>query len=127
MLLVNAEARPSPIHGLGLFAVEPITKGTVVTQWRAGVDYMMEERDWLLLPVELREFLAEFTWRTWKGDYYGSTDAGRFTNHSATPNLTFETMTRASYAARDISAGEELTEDYSEFDAAFDTYKDTLR
>lgn len=127
MILVKAEVRPSPIHGLGLFALEPIAKNTVVSQWRSGVDFVLSDRDWHLLPTELREFLIEFAWRDWKGNYYGSSGISRYTNHSSTPNLTYDALTRASCANRAIAAGEELTENYSEFDSLFAQYESELR
>lgn len=126
MLLVKTEVRPSSIHGLGLFAQEWIATGTPVSRWMAKHDYMLTRDEWWALPDRLREFLYDFVWYGLKGKVYGTVDNGRFTNHSAKPNLRWDARTKTMSAARDIAAGEELTENYAEFDKGFDEYKAEL-
>lgn len=127
MILVKVVVRPSRIHGLGVFAVEPIPAGTPISRWTPGVDYVLTEDRWQALPETLRGFLAEFCWLGRDGRHYGSVDDGRFMNHSATPNVSYDPATEGSYANRDIVMGEELTENYGEFDKLFYTYEDELR
>ena len=126
LLLRHIEVRPSPIHGLGIFTTEPIKKGTSVSGWKAGFDFVLTSTEWLELPHLLRDFLYTFCWRGENGRWYGSSDNARFTNHSKTPNLKWDERSRTSIAARDIAAGEELTEDYQEFDDAFSEYADEV-
>jgi SET domain-containing protein len=58
-------------------------------------------------------------------------DNDRFTNHSYTPNrhciIEEQTGEVIEIAACDIKKGEELTNDYREIDANFDSYADELR
>lgn len=122
MLLVKAEARRSPIHGLGLFASEPIKKGTPVARWTEGHDMRMTPAEWAALPARVREWLYIHWWTREDGNWYGTCDDGRFTNHSKSPNMLWDDDTKTSIAARDIAAGEELTEDYGDFDASFPEY-----
>lgn len=119
MILVPAEARPSPIHGLGCFALEDVRAGTVVARWTMERDYVLTPKEWLTLPYRLRLFLEPFVWIGEDGWTHGTSDVGRFTNHSTTPNLRYERGC-GMIAARDISVGEEFTEDYGEYDASFD-------
>jgi len=116
MILVRAEARPSEIHGLGLFASEDIAAGTPVARWTDGRDYRLTTSAFEQLPLELRKFLWIYVWTGPDGLIYGTADAGRFTNSSKTPNLRWDQETLTSYALFDIAAGTELTEDYDEFD-----------
>lgn len=127
ILYPHVEVRRSPIHGLGIFATKPIAKGEAVTGWRADKDFSLGEGMWLLLPPNLRAYLYTFCWKG-KSDnrWYGSHDGARYTNHSTTPNLTYVEAARTSYAARDIAADEELTENYEEFDAVFNEYATEL-
>jgi SET domain-containing protein len=126
MLLVRAEVRPSPIHGLGVFAAEPVAAGTPVSGWHAAKDFKLTPREWDALPKNLRNYLYTFMWIGPDACWYGSHDGARFTNHSETPNLRWDETTRVSVAARDIAAGEEFTENYEEFDHAFEDYAEEL-
>lgn len=126
MLLVKAEARRSPIHGLGCFALQPIKKGTHIARWTEGHDMRLTPAEWSALPTRLQEFLY-IHWWTRDDGWYGTFDEGRFTNHSKTPNMLWDDATKTSYAARDIEVGEELTEDYENFDGEFAAYETELR
>jgi len=116
MLLVKCEARPSAIHGLGLFAAEDIRAGTAVASWTEGVDYRLTVDEFKALPSELKKFLWIYVWTWIDGNIYGTADEGRFTNRSSDPNMRWDDETRTSHALYDIAAGDELTEDYDEFD-----------
>jgi SET domain-containing protein len=122
----HVEVRRSSIHGLGIFATKPIGKGEPVTGWRAEKDFVLTEAEWAALPENLRKYLHTFCWRSHDGRQYGSHDDSRFTNHSTVPTLIYVEADCTSYAARDIVADEELTEDYEAFDAAFDEYDKEL-
>lgn len=124
MLLVKTQVRPSSIQGVGLFAVEPIKKGTIVYQFRSEIDVQMTDAQVMCLPDCAREFVKTYAWKTevW---WTLCGDNARFINHSSMPNLV-NGEGNTSVAARDIEADEELTEDYSSFDDDFSTYAKKL-
>lgn len=119
MLLVRTYIAPSPIHGIGLFAAQPIAKGTTV--WRLDKEF-----DRVFSPAALdvcdptyKEFILRYGY---KSKYTGSIvlclDNGRFMNHSDRP-----TLLEVPYlddgldiAAEDLGIGCELTADYSKWD-----------
>ena len=127
MLHVRTFLAPSSIHGLGLFAAEPIEKGRLVFRFDTAFGFACSEAQFLTLPSDARRFLLKYGWRR-DGSWFCDIDDSRFTNHSATPNLlvTPENVITA-HAARDIRAEEELTEDYSTFDPDFHLYASSLR
>lgn len=128
MLYVKTTVGPSLIQGLGLFAVEPIASGTLIFRWNDTFGWSCSEAEHAVLPAEAKAFLWRYGWRGVKGRWLLDVDDSRFVNHSLTPNML---VTRddgiTSRAARDIAAGEELTEDYSTFDPDFDAYAHELK
>ncbi len=126
LLYELTEVRPSEISGLGLFAKTRILKGTI--WWRAG------EGDALLITREQYESLvrseqtpniAAFLETLSIYGYYEEAleslvmclDNARYCNHSFEPNSgpTPTNEPLCSMALRDIEAGEEILEDYSEY------------
>jgi hypothetical protein len=83
----KVEIRQSPIHGKGLFARVPITKGEVVIVWGAGSGYVRKSGE----------------------------DPSYFRNHSCDPNTWMENEV-TSTACRNIKPNEELTIDYAMYD-----------
>jgi SET domain-containing protein len=116
MLLVRTRLGPSPIHGLGLFAVDPIPAGTAVWRFTPGFDLDLEPATVDAQPQPFRDALLHYGWVDPGVDrYLLCCDDVRFMNHSDTPNVRprFEGDPRgADVAIRDIAAGEELTIDY---------------
>jgi hypothetical protein len=103
-----------------------ISAGTPVLGWRAEKDFRLSCNQWEMLPLNLRRFLYIYCWRGPDDFWYGTHDAARFTNHSKAPNIRWNAETRSSVALRDIAADEEITEDYEEFDDAFEEYSAEL-
>lgn len=120
-MLIRTRVAPSVIHGMGLFAAEAVPKGTPVWRFEAGFDREFSPEVVASLPTGAREHLR------WFG--YISADTGRvvlsgdhscFMNHSATPNTGAPAESPPPFttvALRDLAAGEEITCDYSSFDA----------
>ena len=129
MLLVRAIVRPSPIQGLGLFAAEPIPAGTIVCQWDDHFSWVATPEAVAALPDLARAHIERYGWRAADGNWRLSVDDSRFWNHSPRPNMRpiVGSPVFARVASRDIAEGEELTEDYSEFDPDFHEYAHTLR
>jgi len=94
------EARPSSVHGIGVFAVGPIPNGTLIGRYSG------------------RRTAVDGTYVLWveddDGEWEGVDGAGvlRFLNHSRTPNVEFDGADL--YAVRDITADEELLFDYGD-------------
>ena len=110
------EVRPSTIAGHGVFATEPIAKGTRIIEYTGEViesDEADRRYDDLAMD-EHRTFLFALDDGRCIDAAVGGNDA-RFINHSCDPNCeTVEVDGRIWIdAIRPIAAGEELTYDYA--------------
>jgi len=113
--------QPSPVHGIGVFAIRDIPKGNRTL-------FSKENGDWTKIPVKEVELLPDYskklieTYCIFDDDFYYIEKTGfkkmdliNFLNHSESPNLGlikgefFETIT-------DIKCGQELFINYSDFD-----------
>jgi SET domain-containing protein len=113
MLLVNAQAGPSGIHGIGLIAQEFIPKGTKIWHFMPGFDVSIPEADLQRLsPAARRQLFYYAYFHLGTRTFVLSSDDDRFTNHSDTPNT--EPMDDYTIATRDIHPGEDITIDYSD-------------
>jgi hypothetical protein len=111
VLLIDAWAGPSAIHGVGLVARERIKKGTRVWEFREGFDVKLTvEQLAALSPVARAQALHYGWWEEPFGCVVVSGDDDRFVNHSENPNVTWDG--KVCVAVRDIEPGEELTFDY---------------
>jgi len=93
------EARNSPTHGTGVFAVEPIEEGAFIGTYQGSPT-----------AVDGTHVLWVDDGKGFKG--VDGTGVLRYLNHSRTPNTWFDG--RDLYALRDIDEGEELLFDYGE-------------
>lgn len=124
MMLVPNRVQASPIHGLGVFAAEPIPAGTPIWRFEPGLDQELPVGRIAGLPAHVRD---------WFG-IYGYTDvrtrtvvlcfdSARFMNHADAPNTRREYPEGDRFgvdvAARDIAAGEEITTDYRDLEGAW--------
>jgi hypothetical protein len=97
------EVRVTPNMGRGVFATQPIARGTclVICQgWIAKSDALSDA--WLALQVGPDEWLCS------TGEQLDDC-----INHSCEPNAGFTTGEPALFALRDIAAGEQISWDYS--------------
>lgn len=124
MYLVPVEIKESKINGKGVFAVEKITQGQVVWQFDANHDKVMSKKEFDILDdiskTELKR-VAYLSPTTNQYVYPPENDAARFTNHNLNNNLSVRIDTTVSkepyfFANTDIQIGEELTNNYLEFD-----------
>ncbi len=115
MLLVKTYLDRSPIHGLGVFAAEPIQKETKIWRFVEGFDRCYTPKQFARLPKQAREFLKSYGYCV-DGEILFTVDNDHYINHSDNPN----TYLKAGYtiAKRNIRKGEEITNDYREFDTA---------
>jgi SET domain-containing protein len=114
----------NPIMGLGLFAKEFIPKDSIVWEFIDGVDIRITKEKFDTLNEAQKEYFYRYTWQKSDGCYYSSCDLTNFINHSNKPNL--KIIDDIVIALVDIEVGDELFENYGEFDFEFDNYKDTF-
>ncbi len=118
MLLVRHSLKKSKVHGLGVFASEPIPKGTVIWRFTPGFDLKFTRRQILSLPEGVQSYLCMYGWKGKNSKRYCvALDAGKHINHSETPNCRSEYVDGEdeviTIALKDIRVGEEILEDYS--------------
>jgi uncharacterized protein len=121
MLTVKASAKPSAMHGIGLFADQKIKKGTITWKFDAKFDILFDPKEINLMPKIQKEFIMHFSYLSKKTNkYVFSIDDSRFTNHSANNNIDSIEMPGepelCGVAKKDIAIGEELTVNYRLFD-----------
>src|SRR5437899_3476837 len=112
MMVVKTYLAPSPIHGTGLFAAEPISAGATICVFDERYDLIFSNDDLEKMPPSMQSFLRHFGFKDPfdPGFVFCDFDNGRFMNHSDAPNV--NQIDGANYAEHDIAAGEELTCDY---------------
>lgn len=110
----KATVKASPIHGRGLFALEPMTKGDIVAI-KGGYIYDRARRDLLQpqlgpaeIPIADGFFIGPMTEDEREGGML-------FSNHSCDPNIGVQGQI-VFVAMRDIQPGEELTHDWATTD-----------
>jgi len=116
---VYARLKPSNIHGVGVFAICDIPKGTYLFSedeseliWTTKKALKLDE-----MPKEIRQLYDQFCLIKDKGVTYGCPrnfnlmTIAWYLNHSKTPNVGSD-KDYTFYALRDIKKDEELTADY---------------
>ena len=123
MFLFRTEVKVAtdPRMGLGLFATEFIPKDSIVWEFVEGVDIKVSVDRVEQMSEAQQEYFEKYAWVE-DDYYYSSCDLTNFVNHSYQPNL--KIIDEIMISLRDIYPGEELFENYAEFDDCFDEYKD---
>src|SRR3989344_7284644 len=125
MLCVKTKVLPSKVHGLGLFADQFIPKGTLVWKFLSGFDQRFTHKQVSDFPEIVQGYLARHASFRANNLYLLCADEGNYFNHSDSPNVhSVEKLGGEEmlvYALRDIQSGEELLEDYREYDVAGDS------
>jgi uncharacterized protein len=123
MFLFKTEVKVAtdPRMGLGLFATEFIPKDSIVWEFVEGVDIKVSVDRVEQMSEAQQEYFEKYAWVE-DDYYYSSCDLTNFVNHSYQPNL--KIIDEIMISLRDIHPGEELFENYAEFDDCFDEYKD---
>lgn len=127
MYLRKAEIKTSGIEGKGVFALEGIGAGEIVWKFDPSHDQTLSIQEYEALDDAMKANIRKIgyvspTSGMWV--YPPKDDPARFTNHSETDNnLTAKFDSHVSgepffVAKRTITAGEELTVNYVEFDAS---------
>jgi hypothetical protein len=117
MLLINASAGRSRIHGKGLIARELIPAGTLVWALKRGFDVELTKAQFEDLSPNARDQVARYIYTdVATGNYILCSDDAKYMNHSDTPNT--RTEGQQTVATSPIEPGQEITCNYYEFDGA---------
>jgi SET domain-containing protein len=112
---VFTRLKPSPIHGIGVFAIRRIPKGSCVFGADDAALVWVSKKQIEHLPEPLKRLYNDFS--VIMADRYGCPTSFNdltvswYLNHSENPNVTADDSFRF-YALRDIEEGEELTVNY---------------
>jgi SET domain-containing protein len=116
MLLVKTYLDKSKVHGLGVFAGQNIRKGAKIWRFVYGFDRFYTRKRLAKLPKAARDFINLHGYQ-WKNEILLSMDYDTFMNHSESPNTDFHNG--FVIARNNIRKGDEITNDYRAFEAAF--------
>ena len=117
---VYTRLRPSPIHGIGVFAIRKIKKGTYIFSNDEAPMRWVNAKTLKGLPREVRRLYEDFCVIKDGGKMYGGPKnfnvltVGWYLNESKNPNVAADDKCEF-YAVRDIKVDEELTLDYASF------------
>ncbi|MDP3881956.1 MAG: SET domain-containing protein [Nanoarchaeota archaeon] len=115
MFHVKTSVKPSPIHGLGLFADQNIKKGEIIYEPDPALDLLLTQDEFNQLPPTERSHISHYGYFDKKlKKWHLAHDDIRFCNHKKASNLTLKDGKLI--AKKDIKKGEELTQDYNEFE-----------
>lgn len=108
--------KPSPIHGVGVFAIRPIAKGSCVFAADQGSFIWRPKRQIEHLPVWLKQLYEDFALIKSDDSYacpvsFNDLTVLWYLNHANNPNVAADDFHRF-FALRDIDEGEELTANY---------------
>lgn len=114
MMIVDTELKPSGIHGIGIFLLQPVRKGDLIWQYDSRVDRVYTDDELMSLPRPMQDYLRTYsTWHASTGLWVLCGDNGRHFNHSDTPNTISDGIAFGrDFAAEDLPVGTELTSDY---------------
>ncbi len=114
MFHVKVIVKESGVHGLGLFADEPIAQEQLVYTSNPDLDLVLSKAAFEMLAPEEQAHIAHYGFKDTMGFWHLAHDDIRFCNHSKNGNVTL--TEEGIVATRDIDKGEELLQDYGEFE-----------
>lgn len=123
MLLVRTKVGLSPIHGIGVFAAEPIAAEREIWRFAPGLDLVIPFAQIPTLPDAFQAYLTTYAYRSHDvaEGMVLSCDHAKFLNHSDAPNTVIALyVTRA---GRDIAEGEEITCSYRDCCEGWDGFE----
>lgn len=123
MIHIKYKLDKSKLHGIGLFAQENLKKGQLIYTASPLLDVNISQKQFdSLNEKEKGEIRYWGFWdepnKVWHVDF----DNSKFINHSFTPTLTQDPRYKDAYliTTRDVKKGEELTQNYLEFESEED-------
>jgi len=126
MIHIKYKLNKSNLHGIGLFTDEDIKRGQLIYSASPLLDVNITREQFNSLDEKEKNELR--WWGFWdeaNNVWHSDFDVSRFINHSFNATLTQNPKHKDTYliATRDISAGEELTQNYLEFESEKDLNK----
>jgi SET domain-containing protein len=123
MIHISYKLKASELHGVGLFANEDVKSGQLIYTASPLLDLNITQKQFDSLDKKEQD---EILWwgffdqpsQMWHVDF----DVSKFINHSYDATVTQDEQHDEAYlvAARDITVGEELTQNYLEFESEED-------
>lgn len=123
MIHIKYALKPSEKHGVGLFADQNIAKGALIYTASPILDVNISQEQFNSLhESEKSEVRYWGFWDEANNVWHVDFDVSKFVNHSTEPTVTQDKSHNDAYliAARDITSGEELTQNYLEFESSED-------
>lgn len=123
MIHVKYKLKESTVHGIGLFADEDIRINQLVYTASPLLDTNISSDTFdKLTESEKREIKWWGFWDKQNNVWHVDFDVSKFINHSTNPTLTQDIDHKDAYlvATKDIKTGEELTQNYLEFESESD-------
>lgn len=120
MIDIKYKLKESPLHGVGLYADQDIKEGQVIYTASPVLDLnITKEQFGGLSDAEKRELRWWGFWDEPSQRWHVDFDVTKFVNHEIPGSITQDTSHTEAYlvAARDIRRGEELTQNYLEFES----------
>lgn len=115
MLLIDTYAGPSLIEGVGVFAAQPVRKGTRVWTLDLAIDRVISPSELETASAIFQKFVERYAYfDAGLGGYLLDGDHSRFLNHSDDALIEFRSDGDG-YARRSIRRGQELTCNYNDF------------
>lgn len=114
MILVRTRLDKSKISGIGLFADCDIRAGDMVYMKSPKLDIVLSKEDFLDLNDIEQKTILHYGYFGKDKFYHLDFDDIRFLNHSDNSNLVWKN--NALCAKKNIKKGEELTQDYNDFE-----------
>ena len=114
MLMVETELGSSSIHGIGVFLLEPVTKGQLIWRFDSRLDRVFSNAELHEMPERLQHYLRTYsTFHDGMKLWVLCGDNGRHFNHSDKPNTrSLGIAFGDDVAAFHLPVGTELTSDY---------------
>lgn len=130
MIHIKYALKTSDLHGIGLFTDEPLKKGQLVYTASPDLDLNITQEQFDSLDQKEKD---EILWwgffdepsQKWHVDF----DVSKFINHAKDATVTQDDSHDDAYlvAARDIAVGEEITQNYLEFESPEDLQRRGIR
>lgn len=115
MLKINTVLKESKISGTGCFADEFIEEGQIIWELYPSFDIIINKNKYEELPDIAKKYIDNFAYyNELEGGFILCSDNAKYFNHSEKPNCIAKEF--FTVATRNIEKGEEITEDYYNFD-----------